>query len=127
MRKRLQIIFSLFLLLSISWQCAAKSAIFINFKLHQEELAKTVCVNKNKPKSCCAAKCQLEKEIKKEDKRQSDLPTGIKDKVEKSELRSGLISILFIQNSYLQTITFSYNKSLPINSLDSVFHPPCLA
>jgi len=124
LKKRLHIIFSLLLLFSISWQCTAKSAIFINFKLNQKELAKTVCENKDKPKSCCAAKCYLEKEIKKEDKRQSDLPAGIKDKVEKSELRSGLISFLFIQNSFLQTITFSYNLSLPINSLGSVFQPP---
>jgi hypothetical protein len=115
------------LLLSISWQCAAKSAIFINFKLNQEELAKTVCINKNKPKSCCAAKCHLDKEIKKEDKRQSDLPSNIKDKVEKSELRSGLISFLFIQNSFIQTIIFPYNKNFSEKYTCSVFHPPCIA
>lgn len=124
LKKRFHIFFSFILLVSFSWQCTAKSAIFINFKLNQKELAKTVCENKNKPKSCCAAKCYLEKEIKKEDKRQSDIPSGIKDKGEKSELVTGLISFLFIQDSFLQTITFSYNLSLPINSLNAVFQPP---
>ena len=126
MKKRLHIFFSFILLVSFSWQCAAKSVIFISFKLNQKELAETVCVNKDKPKSCCAAKCYLEKEIKKEDKRQSELPSSIKDKAEKSELRSGLLSALFIQNSILQIITFFYNESLPINSSLSVFHPPCM-
>lgn len=126
MKKRFHIFFSFILLLSFSWQCAAKSAIFINFKLNQKELAATVCENKDKPKSCCAAKCYLEKEIKKEDKRQSDLPASVKDKAEKSELRTGLLSFSVIQNSILQIITFSYNEGLPINSALSVFHPPCM-
>lgn len=124
LKKRSHIFFSFILLVSFSWQCVAKSAIFIDFKLNQKELAKTICENKDKPKSCCGAKCYLEKEIKKEDKRQSDIPSGLKDKAEKSELVTGLISFLFIQDSFLQTITFSYNLSLPINSLNSVFQPP---
>lgn len=126
MKKRFHILFSFILLLSFSWQCAAKSVIFINFKLNQKELAQTVCENKDKPKSCCKAKCYLEKEIKKEDKRQSDLPASVKDKAEKSELSSGLMLFSFFQNLSLQTIVFSYNKSLPISSLDSVFHPPSI-
>lgn len=126
LKKRFQIFFSTLLLISISWQCVAKSAIFIHFKLNQKELASTVCENKDKPKSCCAAKCHLEKEIKKEDKRQSDIPGNIKDKTEKSELSTGLISFLFIQNHTVQKSNFLYLDKSPLSFPSSFFHPPCI-
>ena len=126
LKKRLHIFFSIFLLISISWQCAARSVIFINFKFNQKELASTVCENKNKPKSCCAAKCYLAKEIKKEDKRQSDSSSNIKDKLEKSELRTGLITFIFEPALIIKQNSFIYLKSLPNSFLTSVFHPPSL-
>ena len=55
-----------------------------------------MCVNKDKPKSCCQAKCYLEKEIKKEENRQSNLPSGLKDKTEKTELLSTYLSFIFL-------------------------------
>ena len=125
MKKRAQIFFSIFLLISFSWQCTARTVIYFNFKFNQKELAATVCVNKNKPKSCCAAKCYLEKEIKKEDKRQSDSST-IKDKTEKSELRTGLLTFVFAPAVIAKHIFASYAGNVPDNLPSSVFHPPAL-
>lgn len=124
MAKKIQILFSVLLLISLSWQCAAKTVIYLNFKSRQKELAATVCENRNKPKSCCQAKCYLDKELKKEDKRQSDLPSAIKDKAEKHELRSGYISYTCFQNSLIQSIHFLYSGALPKKIEMPVFHPP---
>lgn len=124
MKKQLQILFSVLLLVSISWQCAAKSYIFIQFKFNQKELTATVCENKDKPKSCCEAKCQLDKEIKKEEKRQSELPSRIKDKVEKSELSSDFTSFKFLSGIILQEINSVYVNTLPNNFPNDLFHPP---
>lgn len=74
--------------------------------------------------SCCDAKCYLDKEIKKEDKRQSDSSTSIKDKTEKSELRTGLITFIFAPSVLLHHYQVILTKSLPDNFLSSVFHPP---
>ena len=126
MKKRLHIIFSLCLLLSFSWQCAAKSFIYLNFKYNQKELAETVCENRDKPKSCCAAKCHLDKEIKKEDKRQSNSNSPIKDKTEKSELRTGLITFIFSPTIITLNADFIYLRNYTDNFLSSVFHPPGL-
>ena len=112
--------------MSFSWQCAARSVIYISFKFNQKELAETVCENKNKPKSCCAAKCYLEKEIKKEDKRQSDSSPSIKDKTEKSELRTGLITFVFAADGIGQQNHTLYKRNIPNYFLTSVFHPPSL-
>ncbi len=126
MKKGLHILFSFILLISFSWQCAAKSIIFISFKSNQKQLAETVCENKNKPNSCCAAKCYLDKEIKKEEKRQSDSSSSIKDKTEKSELRTGLITFIFNPSVEIRDYKTTPIKSLPNNFLSSIFHPPSL-
>ena len=120
----MHIFFSFCLLISFSWQCAAKSIIYLSFKNNQKQLAETVCENKNKPNSCCAAKCYLDKEIKKEEKRQSDSSSSIKDKTEKSELRTGLITFVFCFHELIQQPVFVYSKNLPDRFLGSVFHPP---
>lgn len=126
MKKRLHIFFSLFLLISFSYQSVAKTVIYFQFKSNQKQLAETVCENKNKPKSCCAAKCYLDKELKKEDKRQSDSSSSIKDKAEKSELRTGFITFLFVPVPKTQDYSNIQPKRLPNNFLFSVFHPPSL-
>jgi hypothetical protein len=124
MFKKTQILFSLLLLVSLSWQCAAKTVIYLSFTSNQKALAATVCENKNKPKSCCQAKCYLDKELKKEDQRQSDTPFTIKDKAEKQELNSGYISYTCYQNSLIQLIGFRYSGMLPEKREMPVFHPP---
>lgn len=126
MKKRLHILFSLFLLISFSYQSVAKTVIYFQFKSIQKQLAETVCENKNKPKSCCEAKCYLDKEIKKEEKRQSDSSSSIKDKTEKSELRTGFTSFIFSPLVLVQHYKKNNTKSLPNNFSSSVFHPPSL-
>lgn len=126
MNRRLHIILSFFLLISFSYQSAARTVIYFQFKANQKQLAETVCENKNKPKSCCEAKCYLDKEIKKEEKRQSDSSSSIKDKTEKSELRTGFITFVFASHIFTQDFNTIYSKSLPNNFLSSVFHPPSL-
>jgi len=117
---------STLLLVSFSWQCAAKTFIYFNFKSNQKVLAETICVNKNKPNSCCAAKCYLDKEIKKEDKRQTDSSSTNKDKAEKSELNTGFITFLFLVSDLKIEYNLNPIKSLPHSFLTSVFHPPSL-
>ncbi|MES2133994.1 MAG: hypothetical protein V4506_16710 [Bacteroidota bacterium] len=124
MKKIVQIFFSTLLLLTISWQCSAKSIIYFNFKYNQKKLAETVCENKDKAGSCCKAKCYLEKEIKKEEKRQSDLPSSIKDKTAKSELFSGYIVFDAIPTISIQRLSSHYVAGLATQYKGSLFHPP---
>ncbi len=102
----------------------ARSVIFLNFKFNQKKLTETVCVNKNKPENCCAAKCHLDNEIKKEDKRQNDNSNSIKDKAEKSELRTGLMTFSFLNLGSKVQPVFSYLMQLPQTNPSAVFHPP---
>jgi hypothetical protein len=112
------------LVLTFSWQCSAKSIIYFHFKYNQKQLAETLCENKNKPKSCCEAKCYLEKEIKKEEKRENELPGNLKDKIEKNE-QSGSTCHLLIYLKQTNILKFdSYHSNYSFAHIAFVFHPP---
>ena len=110
--------------MSFSWQSVAKTFIYINYKHNQKALAETVCVNKEKTKSCCQAKCYLDKEIKKEDSRQNNLPSGFKDKIEKTELLSGYLKFEFSSELEIEQAVFCYSNSKTICFSKKIFMPP---
>lgn len=110
--------------MSFSWQSVAKTFIYVSFKKNQKSLSKTVCVNKDKPKSCCQAKCYLEKEIKKEGSRQSNLPSGLKDKTEKTELLSGSFKFDFFYQKSEQNLFFDFAVKELIGYLQRIDQPP---
>lgn len=126
LKKSFHIFLSTLLLLSISWQCGAKTVIYLNFKRHQQELAETVCENKDVVGSCCKAKCYLDKEIKKEEKRQADLPSALKEKTGKTELFSGPLSLKPLLPVLIRSIALRYTPSLPEQGKIPVFHPPAV-
>ncbi len=125
-KKSLHILFSFLLLVSFSWQCAAKTIIYFSFTSNQKKIAATLCINKKKPKSCCAGKCYLNKELKKEDNRQSNSSTINKDKIEKFELKTGVITFIFDYYTFIQAYNTKILQRIPTINLSSVFHPPAL-
>ena len=58
---------AIFLLMLICSQICLRIGVYVSWKLNQEYLAKYECVNRNNPKSCCQAKCQLKKQLSKVD------------------------------------------------------------
>lgn len=124
MKNKIKIVCAFFLLMSFSWQSVAKTIIYFNFIQNQKTLANTVCVNKGKPKSCCEAKCYLDKEIKKEDSRQNNLPAGLKDKIEKTELLSEYKKFNFFSEVEIEKTIFSYLVNIPKCFSKKVFQPP---
>jgi hypothetical protein len=45
----------------------SKICIYVSFKINQDRIAKTLCVQKEIKNNCCKGKCHLEKELKKAD------------------------------------------------------------
>jgi len=126
LKNKIHIFLALILLLSFAVQSSAKSVIFFRFTLNQTELAQTVCENKDKPKSCCEAKCYLEKEIKKEEKRESNPTSDLKSSTEKNEQIASyyFLNIIFTQSHFL--LVFKNQKKYLFNFNNSIFHPPNL-
>lgn len=124
MKNTINILFSFILLISFSWQLVSKTVIYISFKSNQKTLVATVCLNKEKPKSCCQAKCYLDKEIKKEDGRQNNLPSSLKDKIEKTELLSGYLKFNFTYEMTGDEVVFFYFESVSKYFPKKIIQPP---
>ena len=58
-------IVSSFLLLVLTAYLIIPVLPIIDYLLHKDYIAMNLCINKNKPKSCCKGKCYLVKQLKK--------------------------------------------------------------
>lgn len=54
---------SILLILLMLIQLFSRTGVYLCWKMNQDYLTKHVCVNRNNPKSCCQAKCQLTKRL----------------------------------------------------------------
>lgn len=60
-----------------------KVYIIVEFKIHQDQIAKELCVEKDIPESSCKGKCQLEKKLSDtEEKESRNWPESINHKTE---------------------------------------------
>ncbi len=61
----------------------SKWVIIAEFKYNQKYISENLCVNKNKPRSCCHGKCFLGKQLDKDEKGDAqDLPQKGKENIE---------------------------------------------
>ncbi|MBS1637953.1 MAG: hypothetical protein JST26_18720 [Bacteroidetes bacterium] len=120
------IFFSFALLLSMVWQCSAKSLIYLHYELNKKEIAANICENRMKPKSCCEGKCYLNKELSKEEKRQNDVPASLKDKTEKPSRQTTFKANMNSLGVFIQTIRFLYPTPSASFYFADIFHPPAV-
>ena len=59
------------LLFVMIFETSGKTALLINFELRRDYFAKELCVKKDIPDNCCKGSCQLTKEIKEQDERET--------------------------------------------------------
>lgn len=72
-------ILSISLGLLILLQSTGKLWIVISFKLHQDEIARTLCINRNKPELLCSGKCVLDERLQSHDNQEKQqLPVKVK-------------------------------------------------
>jgi hypothetical protein len=116
-------IISIALVFSFLFQNVSKLIIVINFRINQEYIAKNLCVNRDKPDSCCEGKCELKKQLDEEDKKENLPANTFKDKFEKQNYYSPAFNILAANNSEA-TPDFKYLSPKTNSHLQQVFHPP---
>lgn len=110
-------------------QSFSSMMVYVSFKLNQDFISKTLCINRAKPKLHCNGKCQLMKKLKQVEKEeQKQLPQGLKEKLE-------VIYIQEITNFKFSTDFDATEKKLKYNHTNSqvyskyhldIFHPPQL-
>ena len=116
---------ALFVLFAILLQFSGKLAIFLGYEANKQFIANTLCVNKTKPSMHCNGKCFLAMQLKKEQKKESSIPSCLKEKLEIITAGS------FLEHSFSMTsVKFIYppfvNEYSHFSVID-IFHPPLAA
>jgi hypothetical protein len=112
-------------LLAFVVQTFSKAVIVCSFYANQSYIAKNLCENRTKPKSCCAGKCQLKKKLNKdtnEDKQNTERKSGKETEVISSKsffCAYQYYSFAVHQEYFIRSINTTVDKAFPI------FHPPC--
>jgi len=65
---------------------------YIEYAVFKDYIAKNLCINKDKPKSCCQGKCYLEKQLKKSAETNDTEDKGSNRKVVNQEVKEFICS-----------------------------------
>lgn len=96
---------------------------FVEYAINYDYISKVLCINKDKPEMNCNGKCQLMKEL---EKQQEDDYKSLR--ISMDEYPIGFVNILQIQTqkpfSLVFKRNFSYNRDYFYLLDEKVFHPP---
>ena len=100
---------------------------FIDYALNKSYIEKNLCVNRNKPQSCCHGKCHLKKELAKQvDDSTAEKKTDNKKISSNNEVKEFLVDlnnltiVPTIKRTYTEKTSYVYTFSLA----SSIFVPP---
>nr|WP_294930764.1 hypothetical protein [uncultured Flavobacterium sp.] len=99
--------------------------VYTSFKLNQEEISKTICVQRKMIFNSCNGRCELQKSLKKYADNEKKMQNNLKEKVE----------VVYIQNTPVANFRlvtpigsalelFASFDAKPISVSNSTFHPP---
>lgn len=118
-------IITLVLLLAFATHTFSRVVIVVGFYSNQQEIAATLCENKDKPVMKCEGKCQLTKKLKSEQKADEQNPERkIENRQQDLSSRSfySSLSIPLVSNaSQRQNLA---DKGKPVHRSFAIFHPP---
>jgi hypothetical protein len=107
-------------------QNVSKLVIVINYAINKEYIAKNLCINRDKPESCCEGKCELKKNLDEAEKKENGPINLPKDKTEVlffSDLDNSVFELFPI----LLTVNDNFQSGNLKAVSFSVFHPPPVA
>jgi hypothetical protein len=99
--------------------------VYVKFKINQDEIAKTICVQREIANNTCNGNCELKKSLKKFDDNEKQMQNNLKEKLELVYIPNTLETNFSIATSisYTSTKYFSFDKK-PISVVLSNFRPP---
>ncbi|PJJ74495.1 hypothetical protein BXY57_0053 [Thermoflavifilum aggregans] len=111
------------LVLAILLQTFSKGVIILDYRINIRYIATHLCVNRDRPELHCNGKCFLKKQLEKDQHRDASNGSSEKNILDINYCTDHASFVFPIFNS--SPIHFSELKSsLPVASLDNVFHPP---
>ncbi|MBI4931444.1 MAG: hypothetical protein HY841_11815 [Bacteroidetes bacterium] len=113
------ILVSVFLL-----QTFSKVIIYTDYYINKDNIAKVLCINKDKPQMHCEGKCHLKKQLEEQDKEEQSPVNPVKEKNEIQLFSQNNSDIHLFSPSVTNELISYYSFPLSDKHLLSVFHPP---
>jgi hypothetical protein len=100
--------------------------IVVDFEINKDKIAKTLCINKEKPITICGGSCYLSDQLSKaEEPETKQLPKSVKVKVELTYFVSKESDTRFSTTSSSVVRKTPFKPAHYLNSyLEDIFHPP---
>ncbi|WPQ62907.1 hypothetical protein SIO70_31585 [Chitinophaga sancti] len=110
------------LLTGLLLQNCSQYLIMLEYKVNQDYIASVLCENKDKPEMHCNGKCQLKKQLERDQQQQNNGTAG-KEKYEVSYI-DDLYSYDFRSYAPSSPLIAYYQSSVPYTPLSDTFRPP---
>lgn len=99
--------------------------VYTTFKLNQEEISKTICVQRKMVFNNCNGRCELQKSLKKYDDNERKMQNNLKEKTEIIYIQNRTTTHfeVFIPIESEAKFYASLNEK-PVSVTHTIFHPP---
>ena len=99
--------------------------VYASFKLNQQEIAKTICVQRKMVFNSCNGRCELQKSLKKYSDNEKQMQDSLKEKLELVYISiSSEVNFTFEEPVEAQQKTFAFLNSKPVGVSSLTFRPP---
>lgn len=105
-------------------QTFSRAAIVVNFYANQDYIAKNLCVNRSKPRLNCCGKCQLNKKLKTEDKKEKEAPDQKGPGIVVLSSRSFYATVTAVAPVLICSTFHQFSENIEAGQCTSFFHPP---
>ena len=99
--------------------------VYTSFKLNQEEISKTICVQRKMVFNSCNGRCELQKSLKKYSDNEKRMQNNLKEKAEVVYIQNTIVtSYKFVTSIESRAKIFASFDTKPISVSNSMFRPP---
>jgi len=99
--------------------------VYVTFKINQDEISKTICVQRKVANNTCNGRCELRKSLKKFEDNERKMDNNLKEKIDlvyiSNHIETTISTSKIIEN---RTTLFSPFTKKPISVSATTFRPP---
>jgi hypothetical protein len=98
----------------------------VDYLINKDYIAKNLCINKDKPKSCCKGKCHMVKQLQKTNQNTDNDPKNTNSRVQLKELNEYIISKTCSYTAEISSHTYFVYNIVTSDQLacSAIFVPP---
>ena len=99
--------------------------VYVTFKINQDEISKTICIQRKVANNTCNGRCELRKSLKKFEDNERKMDNNLKEKSDLVYIPNNIETIITTpKNIESKTTLFSHFTKKPISVSNITFHPP---